>query len=130
MATIGALGKITFSVSKKAVKTFDDMKWDSSVQYANHDRHLLSPKIEYTGVNSDTITFNMYFSVFAGLNPIKEIEILLAAEKKGEVMRLVIGNKIYGGKWVITNTSKALERFDKKGNLLVAKISVSLLAYE
>lgn len=129
MATIGALGKITFSVSKKAIKTFNNLKWDSSVQYATHDRHLLAPKIEYTGINSDTITFDMYFSVFLGIDPAKEIDALLAAERKGEVMRLVIGNKIYGGRWVITKTSKALEYFDKKGRLLVAKVSVSLLAY-
>lgn len=130
MATIAALGEITFSVSKKAIKTFSNMKWDSSVQYASHARHLLTPKIEYTGANSDTITFNMYFSVFTGINPEKEIENLLEAERKGKIMRLVIGNKIYGEKWVITKTSKALERFDKKGNLLVAKINISLLAYK
>lgn len=129
MATIGALGKTTFSVTKKAIRTFNNLKWDSSVQFASHDRHLLPPKLEYTGINSDTITFDMYFSVFLGLDPLKEIENLLASERKGEVMRLVIGNKIYGGRWVITNTSKALNYFDKKGKLLVAKVGVSLLAY-
>lgn len=129
MATIGGLGKTTFSVSKKAIRTFDNLKWDSSVQFASHDRHLLTPKKEFTGINDDTITFDMYFSVFLGLDPSREIDNLLAAERSGEAMRLVIGNKIYGGRWVIVKTSKALERFDKKGRLLVAKVNVSIESY-
>ena len=44
-------------------------------------------------------------------------------------MRLVIGNKIYGRRWVITKTSKDLEKFDNRGNLLSAKINISLQAY-
>lgn len=129
MATIGGLGKITFSVSKKAIRTFTNFKWDSSAQFASHDRHLLPPKKEFTGINDDTISFDMYFSAFLGLDPSKEIKNLLAAERNGEVMRLVIGNKIYGGRWVILKTSKALEYFDKRGKLLVAKVNVSLESY-
>lgn len=130
MAIMGALGKTTFSVSNKTINTFKNLKWDSSAQYASHDRYLLTPKIEYTGINSDTISFDMYFSAFLGVNPTREIESLSKSEVTGEVMRLVIGNKIYGSKWVITKTSKSLEYFDKKGRLLVAKVSISLLAYE
>lgn len=72
----------------------------------------------------------MVFSAFLGINPIKEIIKLLDAERTGKVMRLVIGSKAYGkNKWVITKTSKDLEKFDNQGNLLVAKVSISLKAY-
>jgi predicted deacetylase len=72
----------------------------------------------------------MNFSAFLGVNPIKEINKLLEAERKGKIMRLVIGNKPYGKyKWVIEKTSKDLERFDNKGNLLIAKVSISLKEY-
>lgn len=33
MATIGALGDMPFFVSNRQVKTFNDMRWDSSVSY-------------------------------------------------------------------------------------------------
>lgn len=130
MAVIGTLGDIVFSVSRGQVKTFDGMKWDSSVQYATHNRHLKDPLLEYTGTDLDTISFTMVFSAFLGVNPIAEITKLLNAERSGQIMRLVIGSKAYGKyKWVITKTSKDLERFDNRGNLITAKVSVSLKAY-
>lgn len=129
MALIGALGDITFQVSRRYIKTFNDMKWESSTSYATHQIHLQTPKIEYTGIDADTISFTMNFNVFYGIDPVKEINALEKARLQGKVMRLVIGNKIYGRKWVITKTSKELERFDNKGRLLSAKINVSLLAY-
>lgn len=130
MATIGTLGDIVFSVSKSQVKTFDGMKWDSSAQYATHNRHLKDVLLEYTGTDADKISFSMFFSVFLGVDPMTEITKLLTAERSGKIMRLVIGSKAYGkNKWVIDKTSKELERFDNKGNLLIAKVSISLIAY-
>jgi phage protein U len=130
MAVIGTLGDIVFSVSRNQVNTFDNLKWDSSAKYASHERHLQETLLEFVGTDNDTITFSMYFSVFLGINPMNEIIKLLNAERSGKVMRLVIGQKAYGrNKWVITKTSKDLERFDKKGNLLTAKVSVTLEAY-
>lgn len=49
--------------------------------------------------------------------------------KKGKILTLVIGGKKYGTKWVITQHSKDYERFDNKGNLLIAKSSISLQEY-
>lgn len=129
MAVIGALGNITFSVSNRSIKTFDTISWESGVNYAEHSIHLRSPKIEFTGLQADTISFNMDFSAFLGVNPVKEINSLERAMRTGEVMRLVIGNKIYGRRWVITKASKQLEKYDNKGQLLKARVNVSLLAY-
>ena len=130
MATIGTLGDIVFSVSKRQVNTFSGLKWDSAAQYAQHNRHLRDVLLEFTGTDPDKISFSMYFSVFLGVNPMAELVKLLNAERSGRVMRLVIGSKAYGKhRWVITGTSKELERFDNKGNLLIAKVNVSLLAY-
>lgn len=130
MATIGSWGDIVFAVSRREIKTFDGLQWESSAKYATHDRHLKDPLLEYTGTNADTISFSMYFSVYLGVDPMAEITKLLTAERSGAVNRLVIGPKAYGkNKWVITKTSKALERFDNRGNLLAAKVSVSMTAY-
>lgn len=130
MAVIGTLGDIVFSVSRGQVKTFDGMKWESSAQYATHNRHLKQPLLEFTGTDLDTISFSMVLSVFLGVNPMGEITKLLGAVRAGKIMRLVIGSKAYGTyKWVITKVSTDLERFDNKGNLLHAKVSVSLKMY-
>jgi len=130
MATLGTLGNIVFSVSSTQVKTFDDMSWSSSAQYAQHNRHMRDVLLEFTGTNADTISFTMHFSAFLGVNPTAEIIKLLNAERSGEIMRLVIGKRAYGKhRWVITQTRKDLETFDNKGNLLIARVNVSLMAY-
>lgn len=102
MALIGNWGDFTFYVSADQIKTFDSLKWDSAAKYSTHDRHLREPLLEFTGTDVETITFTMFFSVFLGVNPIKEIASLLQAMRRGEVNRLVIGPKAYGtNKWVI-----------------------------
>lgn len=129
MALIGALGDITFAVSRNGVKTFEDLKWSSGTSYAKHDIHLSTPKLELTAEEADDLSFTMYLSRYLGINPVLEINNIERARKEGEVMRLVVGNKIYGGRWVITKSSKSLERYDGTGELLVAKVNISLMAY-
>ena len=130
MATIGSWGGIVFSVSRKSVKTFDGLKWESAAKYATHDRHLKEPLLEFTGTDVESMSFSMFFSAFLGVNPIAEVSKLLKAMRRGEVHRLVIGPKAYGtGRWVITKLSNSLERYDNRGNLLVAKVNVTMNSY-
>ena len=130
MAIVGSWGNITFAVSRQTVKTFDGLKWESGVKYAAHDRHLKEPLLEFTGPDTESISFSMFFSVFLGVNPIAEVSKLLKAMRRGEVHRLVIGPKAYGtGRWVITKLSNSLDRYDNRGNLLVSKVSVTMKSY-
>lgn len=130
MAIIGSWGGIVFAVSRKEINTFTELKWDSGAKYSTHDRHLKAPLLEFTGMDVENISFSMFFSAFLGVNPLREIEKLLAAMRKGEVHRLVIGPNAYGtDKWVITKLSNSLDRYDNRGNLLVAKVNVSMKSY-
>lgn len=130
MAVIGSWGDVTFAVSRKQIKTFDGLKWDSGAKYSTHDRHLKEPLLEFTGTEVESMTFTMFFSVFLGVNPISEVSKMLKAMRRGEVHRLVIGPKAYGtNKWVITKLSNSLNRYDNRGNLLVAKVSVTMKSY-
>ena len=130
MAVIGTWGDITFAVSRNQIKTLDGLKWDSGAKYSTHDRHLKEPLLEFTGTDVESMTFTMFFSAFLGVNPIAEVSKLLKAMRRGEVHRLVIGPKAYGtNKWVITKLSNSLPRYDNRGNLLVAKVSVTMKSY-
>ena len=130
MAVIGTWVDITFAVSRNQIKTFDGLKWDSGAKYSTHDRHLKEPLLEFTGTDVESMTFTMFFSAFLGVNPIAEVSKLLKAMRRGEVHRLVIGPKAYGtNKWVITKLSNSLPRYDNRGNLLVAKVSVTMKSY-
>lgn len=129
MALIGSWGDVVFSVSRKEIKTFDGLKWDSGAKYAAHDRHLKAPLLEFTGTEVETINFTMLFSAFLGVNPMAEVSKLQRALRCGECHRLVIGPKAYGTRWVITKLSSSLERYDNRGNLLAAKVSVTMKSY-
>lgn len=130
MAKIGSFGDLVFSVSDKTVKTFDGMQWKVSAKYATHDRHIKADLLEFLGPEPDDISFSMVFSVFLGVNPYNEIKKLNDMVKKGVTGRLVIGGKVYGSyKWVATDNTNELERYDNKGNLWVAKVKISLKEY-
>lgn len=130
MAQIGNWGDFTFYVSRPSIKTFDGLKWESSVKYAAHDRHLKEPLLEFVGQEVEKMRFTMFFSAFLGVDPIKEIASLLKSMRRGEAHFLIIGSKAYGtNKWVITNLSNQLERYDRWGNLLVASVSVTMNSY-
>ena len=130
MAVIGTWGDITFAVSRNQIKTFDGLKWDSGAKFSTHDRHLKEPLLEFTGTDVESMTFTMFFSAFLGVNPIAEVSKMLKAMRRGEVHPLIIGPKAYGtNKWVITKLSNSLNRYDNRGNLLVAKVSVTMKSY-
>lgn len=129
MAKIGTLGDIVFTVSQSTVRTFDGLKIDSKTNYAKHTRHNKKPLLEFQYNDNDTANFSIYLSAFLGVNPLsmqKKIDNYL---RKGKILPLVIGGKKYGKKWVITSHSKEFQRFDNKGNLLIAKSSISLEEY-
>ncbi len=130
MAVIGMWGDLIFSVSRQQIRTFDGLKWDSGARYSTHDRHLREPLLEFRGTDSETMTFTMLFSEYLGVKPIEEVSKIKLAMMAGEVHRLVIGPKAYGtNKWVITKLSSAMERFDKKGELVAAKVTVTMQSY-
>lgn len=127
---VGSFGSLIFQVSAEQVKTFESMSWNSGNRWTEHERHLRDPLPEFIGNQNDTMTFPMTLTVFAGTNPLREIEKILSMERAGSAHYLVIGNKGYGkGRWVIQKNKIDMQRFDNRGNLLEAKVSVTLLAY-
>lgn len=130
MAKLGAFGDLSFAVSENTVRTFSDMTWDVSANYATHDRHLQEDLLEFLGPEPDSISFSMIFSVFTGTNPFNEIKKLRQMVRDGKAERLVIGGKVYGGyKWVIEKMSIAAKRFDGYGNMWFAQVDVTLKEY-
>lgn len=130
MAVVGNFGSVVFSVSDNLVKTFDGMSWDTSANYATHDRHIRQDLLEFLGPEPDSISFSMTFSVFTGTNPYSEIKKLRQIVKEGKVARLVLGGKVYGDyKWVLQKMSTDLQKFDNKGNLWAAQVKVTLKEY-
>lgn len=130
MGRIGEFGNLVFSVSDSKIKTFDGLSWKVSAQYATHDRHLQEDILEFLGPEPGTISFPMKFSVFLGVNPLKEIKKLQTMVRTGQAERLIIGGKVYGTyKWVCTDASAELTTFDNRGNCWAATVKTTLKEY-
>lgn len=130
MPIMGSLGpNIIFSVSPETVYTLDNMKWTSNANYSEHKRHLSESLMEFTGNDSESFTFTLILSAFQGVKPMDEWKKLLFAKRKGEALRFCIGTKGYGTwRWVIQKLSLEMTHVDNKGNLVFAKVSVTLRA--
>ncbi len=127
---IGCLGDIVFMVSSEIVKTIDSVQWSGSARYAEHQRHLTNALTEFTGLDPDTISFEMMLSAYLGVDPYPELVKLWQYERSGKALPLVIGEKSYGKyRWTVKNHKIKMQNFDKNGNLTSATVSVSLLEY-
>ena len=130
MAIIATFGNIPFSVSDKQIKTLNNIKWSSKANYSSTKIHLGIEKLQFTGTDADSISFEIYLSAFCGVDPLKEIEKFLKILRNGVAERLIIGQKAYGRhKWVIESQNTDLDQISIKGKIIAAKINLSLKEY-
>ncbi len=130
MAIIGCLGDVIFTVSRDVVRTLDNMTWGGSARYAVHERHLTHALTEYTGLDPDTITFDITLSADLGVDPIVEVVKLWNIERSGQAVPLTIGTKGYGKyRWSLIKHGMKMKAFYKNGNVHTATVSVSLQEY-
>lgn len=127
---IGALGDVIFQVSDDTVRTLSNLTWGGSADYATHKRHGYHAMTEYTGMGTDTISFEMVLSAYLGVNPHTVLGQLFAYERNGTALSFVLGNKAYGKyRWVITKLSMKSQYFDGNGDLTQCKVTVNLQEY-
>lgn len=130
MAQIGCLGDIIFTVSSEQVETINSMIWSGSARYGTHKRHVSNALTEFTGLDPDTISFDITLSIYLGVDPMGELVKIWTYERAGTTLPLVIGEKSYGKyRWCIENHKIKMETYDKAGNLTGATVSVNLLEY-
>lgn len=128
--TVGYLGDIVFTVAADKIETFNNASWGGSASYGTHQRHNGTTLLEFVGSDADTFSFDIKLSAELGVDVMAEIKKILAAERKGEILRLVIGKKSYGRyRWVIKKHTVKLQYYDRCGNLTAADVSLSLTEY-
>lgn len=125
---VGSFGSVVFSVSPRKIETFKNLKRSGSVSFSEHKRHNGKSILEFTGINSEDISFSVTLSTELGIDVEKEIEKIIDIEKKGTAQYLVIGKKIYG-KFVLTKHSVTYKFHDKRGTPVVAELSLTLKEY-
>ena len=127
---VGVLGDIVFQVSSNVIKTLDNLQWSGSTRYGEHSRHLTNALTEFTGIDPDTMSFDMELSVYLGVDPMAELVKIWTYERSGKPLSLVVGERAYGKyKWTIKSHKIKMRTYDKKGNVTGASVSVDLLEY-
>lgn len=126
--SIGTFGPITFEVSAEKTRTFDDFKRKTAAKFEQHDIIGLKPKLEFVAPGLDEISFQVIFSAYHGLNPLKEVNQLREVVSKGEYHSLIIGGKVMGN-FVIESTSEAWKYIDNHGNVFYIAVDISLKEY-
>ncbi len=128
--TVGYLGDIVFTVAADKIETFNNASWGGSASYGTHQRHNGTTLLEFVGSDADTFSFDIKLYAELGVDVMTEIKKILAAERKGEILRLVIGKKSYGRyRWVIKKHTVKMQYYDRRGNLTAADVSLSLTEY-
>ena len=131
MAKIGNLGKlITFKVSSKKVLTFNDMARKVSGRWAVHELIKGKPKSEFLGADLQEVSLKILLSSALGVKPRKTLERIRKAIEKGERFTFVLGGKpVSKNKWVIVEASEEWDIILSKGELVQAKLELTLKEY-
>lgn len=130
MGMVGCLGDIVFTVSDKAVETINNVQWSGSARYSAHQRHLGNALTEYTGMEPDAMSFDIYLSEYLGVSVMDELVKLWGYERDAIAVPLYIGDKIYGKyRWSVVSHVTKMQTFDRKGNVTSATVSVKLQEY-
>lgn len=127
---LGSLGSVVFETSIDRIRTFDNLKRQGKARFATHELVDRKPSLQFTGLDLDTLSFDMRFDVSLGLNPLKELKSLREIRDKGEAVDFILnGQPIGENLWVIESIDENLDVIDNKGNILVATVSVQLKEY-
>lgn len=127
---IGTLGEVVFSVSDQAVETIQNFVWSGSARYSTHQRHLSDALTEFTGLDPDGITFDIYLSAYLGVNPMSEVIKIWSYERSGAAVPLTIGTHAYGKyRWSILSHKVKAQDFDTAGDMTSATLSLTLQEY-
>lgn len=140
---IGYLGTVIFEVSESVIRTLSNFRWTASANYEEHQRHLKRPTLEFTGINSETITFDMELSRYTlkktskdggtklGTSPMSSWTKLKSYMESGTAVPLRIGNKSYGRyRWCVKSLELLGGSTDNIGNWITVKVSVTLISTE
>ena len=127
---VGYLGEIIFAVSDETVETINNFVWSGSARYSTHRRHLTNALTEFVGLDPDKITFDIFVSVYLGVDPMTEVVKIWNYERGGTAVPLTIGTHAYGKyRWSILDHKMRMQTYNKAGDVTSATISLSLQEY-
>lgn len=122
--------KITFTVSDQKILTFKNFTRKVSGVWTTHSRAGAKDVSEFIRPGLQTVTFDIELNAMLGVKPRTTLELLERCVESGEYNLLVIGGRRIGTLyWKITNTSEAWDQVLDRGELVKAKVTVTMEEY-
>lgn len=125
---IGSYGTITFKVTEKEIKIFNDFSISRKARYVAHERINNKPLLQFMGLDADSISFKMQLVQGLTGDVSDDLKTLQDMFKKAEVHPLFLGQKKLGS-FVIESMNEAYRMMDNLGNLEIVNVSLSLKEY-
>ena len=125
---LASYGKITFKVTEKEIKIFNDFSISRKARYVAHERINNKPLLQFMGLNADSISFNMQLVQGLTGDVSDDLKTLQDMFKKAEVHPLFLGQKKLGS-FVIESINEVYSMMDNFGNLEIVNVSLSLKEY-
>lgn len=127
---VGTLGDIVFETSSRYILTFNNFVQTVSARYATHERHATTALTEFTGIDPESITFDVIMSAYLGADPAAQLNVLREYVRSGTAISLVLGTTVYGDyRWVITDYKVKAEHFSQSSGWNSVTCSVTLQEY-
>ena len=124
---IATLGDYEFEVSTEKIKTFTDLKFSNSANYAEHKIIGRKGLIEFTGLNASTASLTINLYKHAGVNPSEEITELYTLMNDHKLLVFTLGGEVMGeGLWVIESLDEDYKSIDAWGVVREAIITLKL----
>lgn len=125
---LASYGKITFKVTEDEIKIFNNFTISRKARYVAHERINNKPLLQFMGLESDSISFNMQLVQDITGNVSDDLKSLQDMFKKAEAHPLFLGQKKLGS-FVMESISEAYSVMDNFGNLEIVNVSLSLREY-
>ena len=125
----GMLGDVIFEVSDQTYRTINNLTRNEKANYSTQKLVKKEGILEFTGVDPETISFEILFSAWFGENPEtwrKKLDTMLT---NGKVVTFVLGTKPIGRRWVLEDMSAATQFYYKDGTPADYKVTVNLKEY-
>lgn len=125
----GMLGDVVFQVTDKTFRTISNLSRSNKANYTTHKLVAKKGILEYTGVEPETISFEVLFSAWMGENPEVWRRKLNTILERGKAVLFVLGTSPIGTRWVIESLSFDADKFYKDGTPAEYKAKISLKEY-
>lgn len=128
---VGSWGNVLiFEVSDDKILTFNKLTRAVGSEWAKHSRIGLKDQSEFIRPTVQKLTFTISLNAMLGVKPRAMLEVIEKAIENGEVNTFVVGGKKIGkNRWKIKSVSEAWDTFLNKGELVKAKVNVTMEEY-